>query len=335
MKLLTIFNTCGIKRDNTREYINNISNLYNQQLYDGNENHIVLSSCLNSELCRDTIKQVFKDKISYSFIDEKISVNLTFNKTVKECVKHFGEFDAYHYVDSGVDFGKQSLNILNQACNFMKSGPYGIVSLQADTDTGFEHLFEGEKHSTGKYFNPGRVVFAKKDKIIPVGKAVNMHSIIFSNKLFQTFDNRIMPDVFAAYCTDSVPGFLAASVNTKWAIMKDVMIFHKHGMDGGTSFLPHKEHWSPKHGNTWNNLLCDRDALDFINNEEALSAGLGYEECNEIMMHRPEAYDEEGYAKYPEKLQEQIMKWFFLTKEEVNYDNISCDFTPSTKLPLR
>ena len=130
-----------------------------------------------------------------------------------------------------------------------------------------------------------------------------------------------------------MPGFLAASVKTKWAIMKDVMVFHRHGMDGGTSFLPHKDHWSPEHGNTWNNLLCGRNALDFVENEEALAAGLGYEECNNIMMHRPEAYDGEGYAKYPEKLQEQIMKWFFLTKEELDYDNISCDFIPRNRRP--
>ena len=46
--------------------------------------------------------------------------------------------------------------------------------------------------------------------------------------------------------------------------------------------------------NTWNNLLYERDALDFINDPEAYYAGLGYEECNDIMNHNSKSYDEEG-----------------------------------------
>ena len=210
----------------------------------------------------------------------------------------------------------------------MRSGPYGLVTVQSDTDTGFEHLFEGEEHSKGQYYNPGRVVFSKENFEIPVGKAVNMHSVLIDGQFYDTFDERVMPDVFAAYCTDSTWGFLAAALKKKWVILKDVMVYHKHGMDGGTSFLDLKDHWSPKNGTTWNNLLCDRDALDFINNEEALVAGLGYEECNDVMMHREGAYDENGYAKNPEELIKQISKWFFLTKEEFDYDKIKCEFTP-------
>ena len=37
-----------------------------------------------------------------------------------------------------------------------------------------------------------------------------------------------------------------------------------------------------------------RDALDFINDPEAYYAGLGYEECNDIMNHNSKSYDEEG-----------------------------------------
>ena len=63
-----------------------------------------------------------------------------------------------------------------------------------------------------------------------------------------------------------------------------------------------------------------RDAMNFINDLDAIEAGMGYEECNNIMMHKKEAFDENGYAKYPEKLKEIIKKYWFLSKEEFDYN---------------
>ena len=100
---------------------------------------------------------------------------------------------------------------------------------------------------------------------------------------------------------------------------------HQKSVDGASLSIPH---WSPRYHNPWNNLLYTRDARDFINDPEANNAGLGYEECNEIMMHNPEAYNSDESAKYPEKLTEMIKKYFFLDSAELDYNNIKCKFIP-------
>ena len=66
-------------------------------------------------------------------------------------------------------------------------------------------------------------------------------------------------------------------------------------------------------------------ALEFINDNKAKSVGLGYEECNNIMNHDPSAFNW-NYAKYPKDLAEQILKYFYTTKEELDYDNIGVEY---------
>ena len=63
-------------------------------------------------------------------------------------------------------------------------------------------------------------------------------------------------------------------------------------LDGPSSSVSHV---SKKFKNPWNNLLYERDALEFINDSEAVDCGLGYEECNNIMNHKKEAYDENDF----------------------------------------
>ena len=91
---------------------------------------------------------------------------------------------------------------------------------------------------------------------------------------------KIIPDVFAAYCTESTFSFLTAAVASKWIILKDLQVKHLKGVDGASSSQPHG---SLVYGNSWNNLLYGRDARDFIFNQDAIQSGLGYEECNKII----------------------------------------------------
>ena len=101
------------------------------------------------------------------------------------------------------------------------------------------------------------------------------------------------------------------------------MLHHRKGVDGASASVPH---WSPKHNNPWNNLLYDRNALDFIRDEEAVAAGLGYEECNKIMVHREDQYDEQGFSTAPKQLVSMINKYFFLNNKELDYDKIQCRY---------
>ena len=305
-KLLTVFNTCGIKKDNTEWYIKSIESILAQDFTD---QRVVLSSCMNSMQSFRDVYSHFRDRISYCYYGEPYTVNITFNKTVQESVKKFGEFDGYLYIDSGIMFNEK--NVISNAYNLFKEGPYAFVTIQTDTDTGFDQI--GFKN------NSNQVQITDKDFVIPVGKACNLHSQIFSNEAFKTYNNKLMPDVFKAYCTESTFSFLCAALKKKWVILKDDMLHHKKGVDGASVSVPH---WSPKHNNPWNNLLYNRDALDFIKDEEAISAGLGYEECNKIMVHRTDKYDKQGFSTVSDDLVAMINKYFFLSEQELNYDNI-------------
>jgi len=312
-KILAVYNTCGIKGDNTEWYVKSIDSLLKQGF---GEQKIVLSSCLNSPECFKKIYETFGNKISYCYHGDPHTVNVTFNKTVQECVKHFGEFEGYLYVDSGVIF--DSPHVVQRAYDLYKSGPHAFVSVQVDTDTGFDQI--GLEHEA-----KDAIQIKENDFVVPLGTACNLHSQIFSNQAYTTFDNKLMPDVFKAYCTESTFSFLCAALQKKWVILKDLVVHHKKGVDGASASVPH---WSPVYNNPWNNLLCGRNALDFINDREAIEAGLGYEECNKVMLHDPTKYDDNGYSKNPQKLIEMIKKHFFLTKEELDYDTMRCRFIP-------
>ena len=310
-----------MKAENIKYYVASIDSILNQNFEDYK---IVISMFKNTFACKKALAQKFGNKISYVFYDEGVlSINQTFNKTVQICVEKFGNFEGYLYVDSAVLFGtyertdnnfKPNPDVVKEMYNIFKSGPYSMATLQVDLDAGYQQIGYKYQVSPGA---PAQIL--GKDFIIPVGKAVNLHVQIFSHELYESFGGIMWPDVFAAYCSESTFSFLNATIQKKWIIMKDVVVHHRPSLEGASASFSHH---SLKYGNPWNNLLCGRNALDFIKDPEAIESGLGYEECNQIMMHKEEAYDENGYAKYPDKLREIIKKYFFLSKDEFDYDKI-------------
>jgi len=315
VKILVVYNTCGIKCDNTDWYIKCINGLLNQ---DFDDYKVVLSSCLNRPECFKKIYNTFGKRISYCYHAEPHTVNITFNKTVQECVKEFGEFESYLYVDSGCFLGESSSS-LKDIYDSYKLNSYGILSVQTDTDTCFQSLDPNLKNDS----DTPQIV--NEDYIIPIGKAINLHFFLFDGEIYKRY-NKILPDVFAAYCSESVLGFICASVNKHWAIMKNLQVKHHKSIDGATLCVPHH---SPVHGNHWNNLLYGRDALAFIHDKEAYEVGLGYEECNNIMKHNPDAYNMGGKALHSEGLSRIIGKYLFLSKNDLDYDNIKIKFVPN------
>ena len=298
--ILTVYNTCGINGDKTDWYIKCINTLLMQD-YD---HEVVVSSCLNSDKCVDTLKAEFGESIKVCRYSFPYIVNVTFNKT---CIEFSSkkEYDAYFFVDSGV-FLRDRSHLGEMAARLPHSS---MVSMQTDTDTGYE-VIGGKQNSSYP-----QVV--GEDFVFPIGKAVNLHAQLFSKEIMQTF-GMIIPDVFAAYCTESTFPFLNACVNKNWTIVKDIMATHNKAVDGPSSSQPH---WSMTHGNPWNNLLYGRDARTFINDPEAIKAGLGYEECGKIMIHSEVAY-QDGIAKYPDQLIKMVRKYFFSNKDELDYGGI-------------
>lgn len=315
MKILSIYNTCGIHRDNTQWYIKCIESIL-QQNTDNIDHKIVISSCLNSDICLNVLRAVFKDKVYIISYKDRYTVNVTFNKSIQTMSEKYGLFDGYLYIDSGVLMtGNSVLQELNKR---LIDQLYSMITVQIDKDAAYNFMDPLLKYESNE------VQIKNNDFIVPLGKANNLHIQLFSKELYQSFNKRIIPDIFAAYCTESTFPFLNAAVNKKWIIMKDIMCHHFPSIDGPSSSQPH---FSQIYGNAWNNLLYNRNALDFINDPDAIKYGLGYEECNNIMIHNKNAYDDNNNPLYPEELQKLALKYFFTTEEELNYGNIKYELS--------
>ena len=302
-KLLVVYNTCGFSgREHIEWYVDCINNLLDQEFEDF---RLVISSCGNKLPVIKKLVQTFKDKVSYNFINDRITVNQSFNHTVKKCVEEFGEFEGYLYIDSGINVGDNK-KVLSEAYDLFKSDNYGMLTIQASNDNGFKQWIGVDDFVTEENF------------IIPVGRACNLHTQIFSNDIFKAFDNKIIPDIFVAYCTESVFSFLTAATKQKWVIMKDMILEHLKSIDGATCGF---DHTGPK-GDNKNNLFAGLDIYEICKDPEAWESGFGYEEMQGVMQHDPKKYNEKGEVEDPERLKEFIRTRIFLTKEQFDYDKI-------------
>jgi len=338
-KMLVVYNTCGIKREAVDWYIDCIQNVLNQD-FEGF--HVVVSACMNSEGCFRKLYETFKDRISYCLYPEKNVIQVTFNKTVREIVKRYGEFEGYLYIDSGVNFDQQT-HVLSEAYKRLETGKYGIVTIQTDTDTAFNDLMGGyigdimvedspeafsawSKSRGGFVYETkfGDIQITGEDFIVPPGGTCNLHASLFSNEFWKTFDKRISPDVFVAFCAESTYIYSCKAIKKDWVVVSDLQVRHVKAIEAPCSGY---NYISSQTGNYWDNLFCERSALEWMNDPEAKKAGLGYHNhpnapLHSRMQHDLNAYNDNNTAKYPELLKEILLKYFFLTQEELNYDEI-------------
>jgi len=302
-KLLVVYNTCGFSGSEPVDwYIDCINNILNQ---DFDDFRVAISSCGNRI---ETIKRLlatFGNKVSYNFINDRITVNQSFNHTVAKCVEEHGEFEGYLYVDSGINF-RDNKNTLKDAYDLFKSGNYGMVTVQASNDNGFEQWIGVNGFVQGEHFE------------IPVGRACNLHTQIFSNEIFKAFNNKIIPDIFVAYCTESVFSFLCAATNQKWVILKDLVLEHLKSVDGATCGFDH----TGQKGDNKNNLFGGLDIYEICKDPEAWESGFGYEEMQGVFSHDPKRYDENGMVDAPERLKEFIRTRMFLDNRQFDYTQV-------------
>ena len=315
-KLIVVFNTCGISgREDIHSYIKSIHSILNQNF----QNYrIVVSSCLNSSLARNILVNEFGDKVSYNFINDKLPVNITFNHSVQKMVENYNEADGYLYIDSGIDF-ENNKSVLKDLYELHKSGPYGMTASRTNTDAG---TFLWFKKGSGQSDESGQEdLFENGNFIIPVGKTTNLHVQIFDNKIFKEFEKRILPDIFASHCTESTFSFINAALCKKFIIAKHHILSHNTSMDGASSgFRPEYINKPP-----WKHLLdyAHKTIEEIILDPEAHASGFGYEECQNILMHNPDCYEENGFAKNPERLKKFIINNIYLKKCNFDYENIN------------
>jgi hypothetical protein len=307
-RYLVVFNTCEIQKNNLGLYINGIQSLLNQTVW-GFEYDIAVSGCAMHQATKAGLKKKFGSLLMTNYMDEILTVNVTFNKTVDEMIKRRGRYDGYIYVDSGVDV-KNNTKALQEINDRAITKKFGIITLQTDTDMGKENWFQ----------LPASHVWKDNDFLMPVGKCCNLHFNYFDDRIHQYY-GKILPDIFRAYCTESVFSFVVAALRLQWVVVKDLVLEHLKSADGATAGF---EHIGDK--GYWNNLLCGLDMRDILNDPRAKSTGFGYDEWAKIFPHDPSKFDINGLALDP-KLKEFIRESVYLPKRLFDYDKIKCETT--------
>jgi len=317
MSLLSIYQVCGISgRENSTYYIPCIKSILAQE---GNH-HCVVCGCLSSQVTKNRLQAEFGPTISYNWIDEKLPGAVTFNHSVQKCINSFGKFDGYVFIDSGCGFLTiDSLRLIEQKLN---SGSYGCISTRTnDIDDGyFLNLnigaYNGDKSAEKEIFKNG-------DYILPVGKAVNGHTILLSNQLLSYY-NKLLPDIFAGWCGESVYSFLCAALKLQWVVIKDVIVHHQQGIDGQSSgFSP--QLWQAQGNKGWDHPFRLESLLPIFENDTAKKLGLGYEEAQQIVMHDESQFDENGFCINNE-LKKYIKDNLFLPPDILDYNTINHTF---------
>lgn len=314
-KLLVVFNTCGISgKDNTNNYIKSLYSLLTQE-FDGFK--VCLSSCLNSELSINRIKNTFGNKLSYNVVNESLPISVTFNLAIENCIKKFGAFDAYLYIDSGCILPDKKVLYSLYKTHIEENS--AICAALPDSDTGANQWFGvgqglGDESETHKLFG-GDKLFK-----IPIGKTTNLHCQTFDKSWLESY-GRILPDIFAGHCMESVFSFMCAALNKNF-ILSSTSISHIPNMDGGSSgFRP--ESWENQGGNRWDHPFGCESIVQRLLPGQTL--GLGYEECAGIITHPEDKFDENGFA-LDVGLKDFIRNSLFLKQDEFDYSNIDYKF---------
>ena len=317
MKALLVYNICGLgNKPSIDHYIKCIDSFLDQDFEDY---RVLLSACKSDLELVKALYTKYKNSISYVYHSQVHTVNTTFNKAIQEYVKEKGPAKSYLFVDSGCSFYNPQTNIVDRTIlkntyETFKKYNNSIISLQTNSDEALQTISFKYRYETSN------VQVVADDLYVPLGNALNCHVTMFSHEMYKAYNGKLIPDVFRAHCTESTFRYLAAAINTKWYVMKDQQIEHIKAIEGPSTGYPHV---SPVHKNTWNNLLYERNALDFITDPEVIKSGIGYEECNSILPHNTEAYDENDMPLDSTNMKKLINKYFFLSKKELDYDDIT------------
>jgi hypothetical protein len=236
---------------------------------------------------------------------------------VLECVKRFGAYEGYLYVDSGVTLDDQR-NVLSSLYQAFHEGQWGMLAARTDTDTGMDLWFKQDELGAWLFdeLHPESVF------TIPVGKAVNLHLQIFSNELLK-FYGRLMPDIFASFCTESTFSFLPAALGLKWGVYKNLITRHIPMMDGQSAgFSPPK--WAAAGRSLIDHPFKVESIIPIM--VEGHQYGLGYEEIPNGLIHDPAQYDQLTGSCINPKLKDYIKENMFLPRHLLDYYKINSEF---------
>ena len=320
-KALIVYNICGILKDNTDIYPAFMNAIRSQYKTFNGELKVIVSGCMMRQHTMSKLKEQFPE-FDYIHVNDKLTVNVTFNNAVLKAIEKYGEFDLYAYQAADALLEEDSFNGMS---DIMINNPViGLYSAQIDQDScyayglklgGGRHVIDDER-AREEMFQHG------DDYIVPVGRACAAHFNIYSNELFK-FYGRCCPDIFASYCTESVFSFMVAALKKQWWISKDHKIRHFPSLDSPSAgFKPTED--NRKNG-FWDHALFSDSLINIFENEYARSIGLGFEECQNVVVHDGSQFDENQFC-INEQLKEYIKENLYVSKDIFDYNKINCEF---------
>lgn len=322
-RILVVYNICGIKKDNTYRYVQYLNKLLGQNF--NGEMKVVISSCMNKNETREVLTKNFSS-CDYNQINEILPVNVTFNHSVLEAVKRYGSFNSYVYMSC--DSMLNNSNMIQGMFDILKMNTdYGMVTPQTDIDGVYAYGLKlgGGRHGIDDERARHEMFKHGGDYIVPIGRACAPHVNFYNPKILE-FYGKLLPDIFAAYCTESVFTFINAALKLKWCICKDYCIEHHAGTDIPSAGFRPEERSAPP----WDYPIphFGESLIHVFNNEKAIKLGLGYEECENIVNHDPSQYDENGFCKNDE-LKHYIKENLYLNNDQLNFSNIKSTYYES------
>ena len=329
-KALLIYNISGFKLDNTTQYMSYLENIRNQA-FDG-QLEVVISAYKPRPHTISHLRK-FYPEFHVNIINGKYPVNVTCNLTAIEAVKRFGKFSSYTY--QTCDAMMETNTTFQEVFNKMKDNAnYGIVAPQIDKDScyayglrlgGGRHVVDDER-ARYEMFKDGN------DYIVPVGRACASHILMYRDTIFDYY-GRMIPDIFASHCTESVFTFVVSALGLDWVILKDQKLKHGVSMDGPSwdhrpenrydldgNPLPSYDHplveWENKYGPSYMQKV--------FASPEAISCGMGFEECSNIVNHDASQFENNHCIN--DELKEFVKNNVYVSKDVLDYDTIECEW---------
>lgn len=282
---------------------------------------VIVSGCMMKPYTMPKLKKQFPE-FDYIHVNDKLTVNVTFNNAVLKAVEKYGEFDMYAYQSADALLADGSFEGMSNT--IINNPVIGLYSAQIDHDScyayglklgGGRHVIDDER-ARYEMFKDGT------DYKVPVGRACAAHFNIYSNELFK-FYGRCCPDIFASYCTESVFSFMVAAIKKQWWISKDHIIKHFPSLDSPSAgFKPTEKNRSK---GFWDHALFEDSLINIFDNEYARSIGLGFEECQDVVIHDSSQFDENQFCKN-EGLKTYIKENLYVSQDKFDYNKINCEF---------
>ena len=282
---------------------------------------VVVSANMVSDYCIETIKEKYEDRIHIFKYDTRLTVQIATNKTILSAINHFKEeYEGYFYIGSGLRIPKKE-GMVDGLIEKNRTGLYGIIQLNVNNDHGNHFLGFGPS----QWINE---IDFSQDYHIPPGNHCNFHAAVINRKLKDFYEFPVT-DVHGKCGMESVLSYCCAALRLSYILFGGYCLRHERSSDTFRSVNVNGRTGVPCH-----EQMFKRDKKAIAADPEAIASGIGYYPGslanNEvdwngvILQHNPKQFDENHLALNG-TMKLIAKKYFFSTREECPYDNITVE----------